>query len=398
LKAEIAHIDIQSMDSKTLRQIARAYLASAGIWCGLSLLTGWQYRIFDQELNLPSSLLDMVLLAEARGFTLALLTPPIFFLVRRHKNGTSHWFRYAGAFLVGLLPFMILYACIHWLLLPPWDPVLQRYVPRNGHGPLELIRTGFADQITMYIAIVVAAHAYKYFERSRRQELERAEYQRELAASELQALKAQLHPHFLFNTLHGIATLIDNERQNAKAMLVRLSSLLRKALEHNGSDLVTLHDEMNFIREYLDIEKMRLGARLNVVLSIDTETEKFLIPQMLLQPLVENAIRYGAAARREGGFIEISSHRGNGNFEVCIRNSVGKKASGTGVGLRNTEARLRHLYSGDAIFSFAISGEQTATARLVLPALGSIEPARGGDGRASDAIGDLGTKHARAGR
>jgi two-component system, LytTR family, sensor kinase len=391
LKAEIEDMEIQAMESKTLRRIARAYLASAGIWCGLSLLTGWQYRIFDQKLNLPSSLFDMVLLAEARGFTYALLTPPIFFLVRRYKNGTTHWFRYVGTFLAGLLPFMILYACIHWLLLPPWDSVLQRYVPRSGHGPLELIRTGFADQITMYIAIVVAAHAYKYFERSQRQELERTEYRRALAASELQALKAQLHPHFLFNTLHGISTLIDNEQQSAKAMLVRLSDLLRTALEHNGSDLVTLHDEMNFVREYLDIEKMRLGARLNVVLSIDAETEKFLIPQMLLQPLVENAIRYGAAARRDGGFIEISSRRGNGDFEVCIKNSVGKKTSGTGVGLRNTQARLRHLYSGDAIFSFAISGEQTATARLVLPALGSLEPA-------SDAIGNLGTKHARASR
>jgi two-component system, LytTR family, sensor kinase len=385
------------MDSKRLRRIVRVYLASAGIWCGLSLLTGWQYRIFDQELNIPSSLFDMVLLAEARGFTFALLTPPIFFLVRRYKSGTTHWFRYAGVLLAGLFPFMILYACIHWLLLPPWDPVLQRYVPRNGHVPLELIRSGFADQITMYIAIMVAAHAYKYFESARRQEFERAEYQRALAASELQALKAQLHPHFLFNTLHGIATLIDNDRQNAKAMLLRLSNLLRSALEHNSSDLVTLHDEMNFVREYLDIEKMRLGARLKIMLSIDAETEKFLIPQMLLQPLVENAIRYGAVARRDGGFIEISSHSGNGNFEVCIRNSVGKKASGTGVGLRNTEARLRHLYSGDAIFSFAISGEQVATAKLVLPALGSFVPTRV-ESRASDAIGNLGTKHARASR
>lgn len=364
------------MKLNTLRGIGRAYLASIAMWCGLSLLTGWQYRIFDQELNIHSSLLEMVELAEARGLTLALLTPPIFYVVRRYSSGARQRVRYLSAFIAGVGPFMALYVCIHWLLIPPWDPTLQRYVPRSEHGPFDLIRSGFADQITMYIAIVVAAHAYEYFERVRRQELERSEYQRALAASELQVLKMQIHPHFLFNTLHGISTLIDTDGQNAKTMVIKLSSLLRAALEQNNSDMITLHQEMRFIGEYLDIEKMRLGNRLRISIAVDVETEKFLIPQMLLQPLVENGIRYGSAASRDGGWIEISSRLGNGCFELCISNSVGKRASGTGVGLKNTEARLRHLYSGDAIFSFAISQDQIATAKLVLPALGSQQTSR----------------------
>jgi two-component system LytT family sensor kinase len=384
------------MKLKNLPQIGRGYLISIALWCGLSLLTGWQYRIFDQRMNIHSSLLEMLMLAEARGFTFALLTPPIFYFVRRYDAGMGHRVRYLGAFSFGVLPFMLLYACIHWIVIPPWDPALQRYVSRAQHSPLALIQSGFADQITMYIAIVVAAHAYEYFERVRRQELERVEYQRALAASELQMLKMQIHPHFLFNTLHGISTLIDNDGPNAKKMVVKLSRLLRAALEQNNSDLVTLQEEMKFIGEYLDIEKMRLGERLNVMISIDAGTEKYLIPQMLLQPLVENAIRYGAAASRDGGWIEILSRRGNGSFELRISNSVGKRASGTGVGLRNTEARLRHLYSGDAIFSFCLSGEQTATAKLVLPALGLGHAARS-ESRSSD-MRRVGIDHASVSR
>jgi len=170
---------------------------------------------------------DMLRLAEARGFAFALLTPPMFYIVRRYIRRAKNLGQYLLACAAGVAPFMILYACIRWVILPPWSAALQRYVPRAGHSPMELIREGFADQITIYIAILVAAHAYEYFERARKQEMERYEYQQALAASELQALKMQLHPHFLFNTLHGISTLVDSDRDSAKAMIVKLSSLLR---------------------------------------------------------------------------------------------------------------------------------------------------------------------------
>jgi hypothetical protein len=153
-----------------LWRIARAYLFSVGIWCSLSLLTGWQYRIFDQAPNIHSSLFDMLVLAESRGFAFALLTPPIFYIVH-HTAGAGRLVRYLSAYCLGVVPFTLLYACTHWALVPPWDAVRQRYVSRSGHGPLELIYQGFADQITMYIAIVIAAHAYQYFVRVRKQEV-----------------------------------------------------------------------------------------------------------------------------------------------------------------------------------------------------------------------------------
>jgi two-component system, LytTR family, sensor kinase len=362
------------MHLRRLQQIGRSYLLSIGIWCALSLLTGWQYRIFDRQLNIHSSLLQMILLAESRGIAFAMLTPPIFFIVRRYASDMKR-LSALGLYAAGVVPFMIFYACIRWLLLPPWDPVLQMYVPRSAHGPLELIHQGFADQLTIYIALIAAAHAYKYFDRTRQQELEKVEYQRALAASELQALKMQLHPHFLFNTLHGISALVDSDPKSAKLMVVKLSDLLRTALRHSGADLIVFQDELAFIKEYLDLEKMRFGSRLKVNFHIDPAFERTLVPQMILQPLLENAIRHGVASSRGNGWIEISAQKVNGLLELRIRNSVGSgKPSGTGLGLRNTEARLKHLYRDEAFFSFSVSHDQTAITTLRIPILGDQQP------------------------
>jgi two-component system LytT family sensor kinase len=123
---------------------------------------------------------------------------------------------------------------------------------------------------------------------------------------------------------------------------------------------------------------MRLGKRLRMDWSVDATTNGMLVPQMILQPLVENAIRHGIACARAGGWLEVSSRRAPAGLEVRIRNSVGGRSpGGTGLGLRNTQARLRYLYSDDATFSFLLSEDGTATATLVLPALPSSEPAPG---------------------
>jgi two-component system, LytTR family, sensor kinase len=360
------------MEQSKPRQIAKAYLLSIGIWSALSLLTGWQYLIFDQSANLHSTLTEMLLLAESRGLAFALLTPPVFYIVRQYSHGTRQRLRCSIISFVGVVPFMFLYACVRWVILPPWNPAEHRFVTRASSSPLALIYEGFADIITIYLATLLAAHGFDYFERVRKQELERSEYQQALAASELQALKMQIHPHFLFNTLHGISTLIDSDGKSAKLMIVKLSSLLRKALEQDGSDLIPLHEELQFVGEYLDLERMRFGARLTVSLSIDPITRPMLVPQLILQPLVENAIRYGVAQSREKSWIEIVSRRRHGDLELRISNSIGGKGpSGTGLGLRNTVARLKYLYSDEATFRFVADEDRIATATLVLPELGS---------------------------
>lgn len=364
---------MSTMKRLSIRQVLQAYLLSIGIWTTVSLLTGWNYLIFDMTAKLQSTLGEMILLAEARGLAFAILTPPIFYIVRHYSATTpKKWARVFLAYLVGGVPFMVIYASIRWLILPPWEPTLGHFVARSAASPFALMRGGSADIITNYFAIVFAAHAYGYFEKVRGHELERSKHEQALAASELQSLRMQLHPHFLFNTLHGIATLIDRDGQSAKAMILSLSGLLRRALELSGSDLIPLQEELTFINEYLDLEKMRLGARLEVTQSIEPNTLRILVPQMILQPLVENAIRHGIAGSREKGWIKIVSRQSDEGLELIVYNSIGDMGRrGNGVGLKNTEPRLKHLYSNEATFSFEMNGDHEATASISIPALGS---------------------------
>ena len=359
---------IDTMKSTHLRGISRAYLMSISFWFGISLLMGWQYGVLNPG-NLWPSILDLVVKAGAHAFTLALWTPPVFYLVGKYLSSSRKRIRYVLLSGLGAVPFVLLFTGIQSILIPSYD-AQRNYISRFIHSWLEMIRNGFADEIFIYIAIVVAAHAYEYFQRARSQALEASEFQRALAVSELQALKMQIHPHFLFNTLHGISTLVDSDPARAKAMIVKLSNLLRTAFQQTDSDLIPLREELKFVEEYLDLEKMRLGARLTTNLQISPDTLALLVPQLVLQPLVENAIRHGIGTSRELGWIEIASARKNGIFELRVRNSVSSKCfSGTGVGLRNTEARLQHLYSKEASFSFAFEADGNAVATLVLPAL-----------------------------
>jgi two-component system LytT family sensor kinase len=352
------------MYSPRLRPIVQAYVMSIAFWYGLSVLMGLQYSPLDRN-HLWFSFLGLLVQAGARAFALALWTPPIFFLVKKYLRFSTNRVRYALLWGLGAVPFVLLHTAIAWLVIPP-------YVSRSLQSWLEIVRSAFADDTFVYIAIVVAAHGYEYLKCLRREERERFEYQQALAASELQALKMQLHPHFLFNTLHGIATLIETDARSAKAMIVRLSNLLRTALDRGSSDLITLESELNFAREYLDLETMRFGSRLKVDWLVAPETLPFLVPQMILQPLVENAVRHGIASSREPGWIEVAATVSDGQLKVQVCNSAGSKTcNGTGVGLRNVEARLQYLYSGDASLHFTMADNRVATASLTFPALNS---------------------------
>jgi two-component system LytT family sensor kinase len=166
--------------------------------------------------------------------------------------------------------------------------------------------------------------------------------------------------------------LAETDPKSAKAMIVKLSNLLRTALDRDNSDLIPLEGELRFVREYLDLEKMRFGSRLKIEWQIAPETCRLLVPQMILQPLVENAIRYGVSSSREGGWVEVTTSASNGILNIRVRNSVsGETSNGTGVGLRNVEGRLKYLYSGDASLRLTVAEDRTASASLALPALNS---------------------------
>jgi hypothetical protein len=350
-----------------VRRLVRDYAISMAFWLSASLLVSWQMYVLERRFA-PIRYQDILLVYAARYLAVALLTPPIFYLVNRWPV-TGGVLRRAAAYACGYLPFTLAFAVLRWSILPPWLDESMSWGPRTLQTLVELLYDSFADVLLLYLAVIVAAHAYAYFVRGQRQEIERLQLRQALAQSELQTLRAQLHPHFLFNTLQGVSTLIDTDRATAQNMLLALAGLLRRVLKYGSSDLLPFREELAFVEAYLQLEQMRLGRRLEVRWQIAPEVAAALIPQLLLQPLIENAVVHGIATARDGGWIEIDARLQQMQLLVTIRNSIGGVSQpGLGVGISNTMARLKHLYDTDASFGFEILGGTVAVARLVVPA------------------------------
>lgn len=357
---------------RKLSRIAWAYLWSILFWMCLAFLAAGEDRVWGWERGLHTSYWTVLLVNGGFLLSTALLTPPVFAIVHRYPITKPVRFDRLAGYILGFALFITACVSLRWILLPPWNSPAQKFEPRSLHGLVTSFYV-FAETIWNYIIILAAAHAYEYFRRSRDQELE---LQQALATSELQALKSQLHPHFLFNTLQGISALIDTEKERAKAMVLKVSNLLRTALQCASSDVTSLDEELKFVDDYLSVEKMRLEERLEVRWRIDLATRQLLVPQLITQPLVENAIFHGVACCRGGGWIEISSRRTGGMLEIVIRNSVGgKRQAGMGLGLQNVRARLKHLYEDEATLCFDQGSDGVAIATLVLPAIGQQKEA-----------------------
>lgn len=351
-----------------IRTVVRAYLLSFVFWFGFAPMFAIEHHL---QYAPHSKFTDILISDLVRCGTFALLTPVIFFICELYPITTKEVGRRIFAYTLGAIPFVLAYSVIRWAILPPFDPVMQQFEPRSSTTLLNIIMYRFATQVWTYLTVIAAANAFAYFRRVHRQELEQAELEQALATSELHVLKSQLQPHFLFNTLHSISSLIEFDGRRAKAMVIKLSSLLRATLEHQSLELIPLSKEMNFVEAYLELEKVRLGDRLEVRWNVPPELGQMLVPDLVLQPLIENAVVHGIANSRHGGWIEIRGQRDGDVLELRIQNTVGpKRESGLGIGLQNTRDRLRYVYSTEAAFSFALSDDRTlATATIRVPAL-----------------------------
>ena len=204
--------------------------------------------------------------------------------------------------------------------------------------------------LMVYAVIVCVSHALAYYHELQERKLKAAQLETRLAEARLKTLEAELHPHFLFNTLHAISTLVHRDPESADRMISRLSDLLRITFDRSGEPKVALKEEMEFLQKYLDIEQTRFQDRLTVQVHVDPEALDGEVPRMILQPLVENAIKHGIAGRRGGDRIQISAGRTGDRLWMQVHDNgaglqVGTlKALRTGVGLSNTRARLDCLY------------------------------------------------------
>lgn len=281
----------------------------------------------------------------------ALLIPAIVWAARRFPLEHGRRARAIAAHTAGA----IIFALVHWIALigvrillwtdgnkmpsVAWWTYMQRRLLENLDWSL-----------MVYAAVVGVSHAIAYYHESQERKLKAAQLETRLIEARLKTLEAELHPHFLFNTLHAISTLVHRDPESADRMISRLSDLLRITFDRSGEPKVSLKEEMDFLQKYLDIEQTRFQDRLTVVVNVDPEALDGEVPRMILQPLVENAIKHGIAGRTGGDKVQITAGREGDRLWMQVRdNGAGLqvrtlKALRTGVGLSNTRARLDCLY------------------------------------------------------
>src|SRR5258706_1776248 len=214
--------------------------------------------------------------------------------------------------------------------------------------------------VIVYFAVVLGTQAVDYARRFRDSQLHASRLESELATARLHALRAQLQPHFLFNTLHAISALVARNPEAADRMIADLSDLLRLALEDVDQGEVTIRRELELVECYLSIERTRFADRLTVHMSIAPETLDALVPSLILQPLVENAMRHGVSHREGPSWIEIRSTPETGRLSLCVRDggedptASGGRPLREGIGFRSTRARLEELYAGEHSFDYGV--------------------------------------------
>lgn len=275
-----------------------------------------------------------------------LLTIAIFRLTQRFPLDRKHWLRYLPIYLAAA----VLCAPIHLILHVFFNRMLY-----PAYGTLaEALQINFFSRITwrifVFAILALACHGWGAQRRFRNEERKATDLHVQLVQAQLEALKMQMHPHFLFNTLHSLSELIHRDTRAAEEVIVRLADFLRLSLRDPGQQEVPLRKEVEFLQCYLEIEKVRLQDRLQIVMEIEPALLDIPVPHFILQPLVENAVRHGIAPRSGPGKVEIRASQSDSELRIeVIDNGAGLSTTADscfqkGLGLSNTRARLEKMY------------------------------------------------------
>jgi LytS/YehU family sensor histidine kinase len=233
------------------------------------------------------------------------------------------------------------------------------------------LRRNFHSSFPTYWLVLFVYYAYDYYAKFRDRELRASQLAARLTMSQLQALKMQLNPHFLFNTLNSISSLMYTNVDAADAMITRLGDFLRMTLANEGLQEVPLQQELDFLEHYLGIERIRLEERLSVTMDVDDEALGARVPNLGLQPLVENAIHHGIAELPRGGAIALTARRDGELLRIAIRNDRPGSEQGTpvreGIGLTNIRARLAQLYGTGHELRFEDCSDGALLVSLAIP-------------------------------
>lgn len=355
---------------------------SFAVWTLLALLASvWIYQ-YHRSVGTPMTFLAEMPLQFSDVLANAPLTPFVFALALRPRN---HWWSRLLTLLLGGIAFTALHITLRGLTYPIWQDPAHGFVSAIWNSQAHaftirwdlfkrlLIVEWFSDIVESYLPIVGFAYAISYYQRFRERELRASQLEAQLAKAHLQALKDRLQPHFLFNTLHSISALMLSDVWAADRMMSRLGDLLRMNLENDDIQEISLNQELQLINAYLEIEQVRFGDRLTSSLEIPGDLLNAEIPHLLLQPIVENAIKHGISKCSTKGLIRISAIHQGLQLEIRVLNSgphlsdTGDFLTTGGFGLRATKERLETLFGANQSIDIRPRSEGGAEVSIRLP-------------------------------
>jgi two-component system LytT family sensor kinase len=350
------------------------WLLGFGLWTLLGLLSAMQSAIFYAREGRPTPWAFVLIDRLADWYTCGVFTPLFFWLARSFPIDRQSWTRAVPVNLAVIL------ACVPLKYLL-YVSIMHRLAPgyRDRAFDAVLIQN-FISETMAFAAIVGIVHAIELDKRGRQRAQQAARLETLLAEARLEALTAQLQPHFLFNTLHSVSTLMHRDVESADTMLARLGDLLRYTLDSRGRPEHSLADELRVLDSYVDIMRMRFGDRLTVQIDVPPDAAGGRVPRFILQPLVENAMQHGIGNRPGPGRISIEAQRLDDRLRITVADDgagqpgrtaqiAGNAFPREGIGLSNTRARLSARFGDDHDLQLSQSENGGLVVTLTIPFL-----------------------------
>ena len=346
-----------------MRSTWRPWLLGWAAWTALALLSALDVAVFLTLRGETVSYGTLIPRSLVNWYSCAVFTPFFFYAARRWPIDARQWLRHGSIHLLicavaSVLKFVIEGAARTALLGLSSRPLL------------EVLQSQFVAENIAFWCMAGVIHAIEFQRRAAEREVLTSRLHAKLSEANLTALTARLHPHFLFNTLQGISTLLHRDPMAADAMLTRLSALLRRVIDPPARHEVPLATELELLEDYLAIAQARFGDRVTVHRDFEPAAAAGLLPYMALQPLVENAFEHGIARKAGPGAVTITARRDGDALEVIVRDD-GRAMAGSpqpdGVGLGTTRARLEALYGNAASLEVGPAPGGGNQSRLVVP-------------------------------
>ncbi|HSS21430.1 MAG TPA: histidine kinase [Pyrinomonadaceae bacterium] len=357
----------------TLKKSWAAWFIIVGFWIFFGLLNGTQLYLGVWMEGFPISFWR-VFANDLIGWSFWIAaTPGVLWLGRRLPIERGRLARVLPVHVIACVVISVCHSAFADVVNRSIQPFGPPRVPRSFWESFSgRAVSQFHLDLLIYATTLGLSYAVSYYVRYREREFRASQLETQLAHAQLQTLKMQLQPHFLFNTLNGIAGLVrDSKNKAAVEMLAGLSDLLRYTLENAGKQEVPLKEELEFLELYMDIQQMRFSDRMKIEMQIQPETLDALVPNLILQPLVENAIRHGLSKRAASGVVGVTAERDDGSLRIRIYDDgvglaeAAKRAEG--VGLSNTRARLSQLYGDRQEFLLSRRAGGGTEAKIVIP-------------------------------